>query len=95
MRGPLLYCLEACDNGADLNALSLPADAGLGAEWRADLLGGVMVIRGEAQRDQSEDWGETLYRAEGSGTERVAMTAVPYYAWANRGKGEMVVWVRE
>jgi uncharacterized protein len=32
-----------------------------------------------------------------SGTENIAtqkqsFTAIPYYSWANRGKGEMTVW---
>jgi hypothetical protein len=25
-------------------------------------------------------------------TQSKTITAIPYYAWANRGKGEMIVW---
>jgi DUF1680 family protein len=24
-----------------------------------------------------------------------SVTAIPYFAWANRGPGEMIVWVKE
>jgi DUF1680 family protein len=58
----------------------LPRNAGLRAEARPELLGGVTVIAGDAK--------------DGSG-KPVGITAVPYYAWANRGKGAMTVWVRE
>jgi DUF1680 family protein len=48
-RGPLVYCVEGVDNGR-LNDLYLPDDAALTVEHRPDLLGGVMVIRGEGER---------------------------------------------
>jgi hypothetical protein len=57
----------------------VPDDARLTAEPRADLLGGVTVLRG-AVRD-----------AEGKPLELVA---IPYYAWSHRGPGEMAVWLR-
>ena len=72
MRGPIVYCLEAADHPeADVLELSLPREAELTAEHRANLLGGVTVIR-----------------AKGAG-----LTAVPYYAWANRDPGAMTVWM--
>jgi len=80
MRGPVVYCLEGIDNGGRALDIVLPKDAPLTAEHRADLLGGVTVILGRG-----------LVR----GTEPVALTAVPYYAWQNRGIGEMAVWVIE
>jgi len=81
MRGPVIYCLEAIDQaGADVFKLALPPEAALRAEHRADLLGGVTVIQGKALAD---------------GQKPVAITAVPYYAWANREKGAMTVWINE
>jgi len=74
MRGPIVYCLEAADHpDADVLELSLPREAKLAAEHRADLLGGVTVLR-----------------AKGAD-----ITAVPYYAWANRDPGAMTVWMDE
>ena len=81
MRGPVIYCLEAVDQaGADVFKLALPPDAALRSEHRADLLGGVTVIQGKALAD---------------GQRPVTLTAVPYYAWANREKTPMTIWVNE
>lgn len=78
MRGPLLYCLEGQDNpGQSVSNLVLAAESGLTAERRPDILGGVTVIKGEAL----------------AGTNRLAVTAVPYFAWANRGHNPMSVWI--
>jgi DUF1680 family protein len=81
-RGPIVYCVEWPDveNGGVLNLL-LPADEGLEAEYRADLLGGVNVIKGRA----------LSYNLKGR--QERPFTAIPYYAWANRGPGEMAVWL--
>lgn len=72
-RGPLVYCLEAADNGAATGTLTLPLTTPLSHEFRADLLKGLEVITGK------------------SGDQTV--TAIPYFAWANRGRGEMRVWI--
>jgi len=81
MRGPVVYCVEAADNpGLNAGSLVLPRDAALKAEHRAGLLGGVTVIRGKGL----------------AGGKRPAdFTAVPYYAWQNRGVGQMAVWLIE
>ncbi|MBS1876243.1 MAG: glycoside hydrolase family 127 protein [Acidobacteria bacterium] len=43
--GPLIYNVEAVDQ--DIAAASLKPGAPLAAEWRADLLGGVAVVKGQ------------------------------------------------
>jgi uncharacterized protein len=45
-RGPLVYCFEGVDNAGRAADIVLPRDPKFTAEWRADLLGGLMVIRG-------------------------------------------------
>ena len=81
MRGPLVYCLEAPDlPGVDLFRLAVPSTAELRAAPRPDLLGGVTVIQGPALAD---------------GKTAVQMLAIPYFAWANRTRGAMTVWVQE
>jgi DUF1680 family protein len=81
MRGPIVYCLEAVDHpDVDVLTMSLPPRASLKATHRTDLLRGVTVIEGEA------------LKADGSAAK---LTAVPYYAWTNREKGAMTVWIKQ
>ena len=86
-RGPLVYCIEWPDvkDGKILN-LVLRDDARLSVCERPDLLGGVACISGVAEGEYCIDRGGVESRT-------VAFTAIPYYAWAHRGRGEMAVWV--
>jgi len=82
-RGPLLYCAEWCDQpGKRVANLLLADDVPLETRWRSDLPGGLMAITGRVRALQ------------GDGTLREQdFTAIPYYAWAHRGPGEMAVWL--
>ena len=93
-RGPVVYCLEECDNGADLADIELPRRAALTAE-RSKLLSGCVVIKGEGTRRLRDGWEDTLYRTARSKRAPVAIQAVPYCLWNNRDEGEMRVWIRE
>ncbi len=99
-RGPLLYCFEGVDNpGVELRDVVVPAAAAVQAEFAPGLLGGVAVLRVPAQAvPPDERWAGSLYRpaepqAAAAGRP-LTLTAVPYYAWANREPGAMRVWVR-
>lgn len=99
MRGPLVYCLEAVDNpDVDVRDVILPDEAEIEAKHRPELLGGVTTLS-FAGRVAPVDraWDGTLYREDAGGAAHVAeagqVTAVPYYAWANREPGSMRVWV--
>jgi uncharacterized protein len=76
-RGPLVYAAEAVDNGGRVLDLLLPQDAELTEAYREDLLGGIVTLAGRARRGASE----------------VPFVAIPYFSWANRGPGEMSVWI--
>ena len=93
-RGPVVYCLEEADNGPALNRLVLERGAELSCKEKPDLLGGVVTVQAEALREKDAE-SELLYRTEAPSYETVPVTFIPYYAWANRGMGEMSVWVRE
>ncbi len=84
-RGPLVYCAEWPDNDGKVANFIRPDAAPLAAETRADLLGGVVVVKGEAQA-LVEKAGRPL-------VEKKPIVLVPYYSWANRGPGEMEVWI--
>jgi DUF1680 family protein len=85
-RGPLMYCLEGIDNGGKIFPLVLPDDARLAIQPRPELLGGVTVISGQGQAARRQADGTVT-------TEPATLTAIPYYAWCNRGAGQMQVWL--
>jgi len=91
-RGPLVYCLEACDQTVPLSRLALPPAAPLRAVKRPKLLGGVVVLKGTGEAASEEDWTGKLYRPYAA-PQRVPVTAIPYYAWDNREAGPMEVWL--
>jgi len=85
-RGPLVFAAEWPDNGGRALNVVVPDDAALSTEFRRDLLGGVQVITGNAQEVTRGADGRTESRPH-------RLVAIPYYAWANRGAGEMQVWL--
>jgi hypothetical protein len=86
-RGPLVYCAEWPDNAGRALHIVVPDDAVLESAFRSDLLGGVQVIRGGVRTITEDSRGGTAPTAAHE------LTAIPYYAWANRGMGEMAVWM--
>lgn len=100
MRGPLLFCVEQADNpDIDPRDLVLPATPSWNVEHRPDLLGGVTVLSGPATaREPAPEWNVPLYRVNPPSSvaagRAVRVTAIPYYAWANRQPGRMQVWLR-
>ncbi len=86
-RGPLVYCVEWPDNGGSALNLVIPDNAVLRGEYRPDLLNGMEVITGKVQ---------AAVRGEDGVSAKVVphnLVAIPYHAWANRGMGEMTVWI--
>ncbi|MBA4137052.1 MAG: hypothetical protein C0518_07030 [Opitutus sp.] len=92
-RGPIVYCLEEIDNGPGLNRLAIPSDAVLHPRFKPNLLGGVGVIEAAVQRVAVP--GEELYSTTSPTSEATQLRAIPYALWANRGEGEMLVWINE
>jgi hypothetical protein len=105
-RGPLVYCVENHDNPTalvpDLAVAPVAGapDGGFRAEWQPDVLRGVALLRGPGQGPcapcTAGDPGP-LYRRAGSVTtvpgHDLEITAIPYYAWGNRGDAVMRVWL--
>ena len=89
-RGPLVYCLEQVDQSAKLGDIHIGADSPFETEYRKDLLGGVVVLKGLGRI--GGDSGRSLYRNIQPGSP-VPVVAVPYYAWDNRANGAMKVWM--
>jgi DUF1680 family protein len=85
-RGPVIFAVEGIDNDNRVFDLFLPDAAALGAEFRPDLLNGVTIISGNAVEVSKTPAGKTVESSR-------PFLAVPYYAWANRGPGRMLVWL--
>ncbi len=86
-RGPVVYAAEWPDNpGGRVRNLLLPDSSPLYAEFRPALLNGVTVVTAKAYA--------LAYDAQDKVTKtEQTLTAIPYYAWANRGRGQMIVWL--
>lgn len=81
-RGPIVYSLEGVDNGGRVVDAVIPLTAMFTPVFQGELMGGVMVLRADLREAALPMAATRIY------------TAVPYFAWANRGRGEMVVWIR-
>ena len=95
-RGPVVYCLEEIDNGANLSQIEISPSAEFKCEYRPELLKGVAEITVPARRVTEKGWDEYELYADDHEPQYEEFTArlIPYYAWNNRGVGEMCVWVR-
>ena len=105
-RGPLVYCFEGTDNlTASLPDLALAPvqsdpEGGFCAEAQPPLLRGVTLLRGPGSSVCAPCMAQEqapLYGPWDSGTPvaryPLPVTAIPYYAWGNRGDCHMTVWV--
>lgn len=81
-RGPIVYSLEGVDNGGRVVDAVIPLTAPFAPVFQGELMGGVMVLRADLREAALPMAATRIY------------TAIPYFAWANRGRGEMVVWIR-
>jgi len=85
-RGPVVFCAEGADNGGKVRNLMLPDAAALAAKRQPSLLGGVVTLTGTAQSLTAGPNGSVVKSPK-------AITMIPYYAWCNRGRNEMEVWL--
>lgn len=95
-RGPLVYCLESTDlpEGLAIDRIVLPREAKWTAARRADLLGGVVVLKTDAFALPTREVTAGLYRRVPAGSLKPQpIQLIPYYAWNNRGSVDMSVWL--
>jgi DUF1680 family protein len=79
-RGPIVYCIEDTDFSGFIDGLAVPATAHYSIEARP-LLGGLTVV--------------TVGGATVNGKAVAPVTAIPYFAWDNRGLAPMAVWLKQ
>jgi uncharacterized protein len=84
-RGPIVYCLEGKDQ-ADSTVFNkiVSLKGTIDAQYNPNLLNGIVTLKGRA-----ESIGKSgIVRDE-------EFTAIPYYAWDNRGADQMEVWIAD
>ena len=87
-RGPLVYCIEGPDNkDSSVMNIVVKKDEAIRDTYKPDLLNGVTVLEMKGSSTKRQLNSDDLLYSEQE------VTAIPYYAWANRGPSEMEVWI--
>ncbi|MFY9997304.1 MAG: glycoside hydrolase family 127 protein [Leclercia sp.] len=97
-RGPVVYCLEQADNGSELHNLSLDKHSQFVEVAGTGVMANKILIQAQGHRqalDAPQD--RPLYQFDQpmARTEPQTLTFIPWFSWANRGEGEMRIWVDE
>lgn len=96
-RGPLVYCLEGMDTGADtIDDLLIPSDVRLKTEEREIEGRSITGLTGTfLKKEHSQNYSrDALYQDYiEEGWEPVTIRMIPYFAWDNRGMDEMRIWM--
>lgn len=87
--GPIVYCLEGIDNGSNLRDIAI-CEA-LDLKMKYDEVLGLDVIEAKGYRRDPENFAE-LYQPLKNKYIPQILKFIPYYAFANRGQTEMIVW---
>jgi DUF1680 family protein len=88
MRGPIVYCFEGADNGTAVENLVIPPGTEFTPKYEREVLNGVTVLTGTAT---------AVFQNEARQVTPIPfkVTAIPYYANANRGTTPMQVWMAD
>ncbi|MFO7656092.1 MAG: glycoside hydrolase family 127 protein [Bacteroidales bacterium] len=94
--GPVVYCLESLDipQNHRIFDILLPGDIGLAKKAITIDNAAMIALEGKALAVQSGSWDNKLYKdVSESKSVPVNFRLIPYYAWGNRGRSEMTVWI--
>lgn len=97
-RGPLVYCLEQADNGEQLHNLWLPASASFTTIQGRGVFAHKVLIQAEGvKKTASDPERQPLWHFDHApaAQQTQTLTFIPWFCWANRGEGEMRIWVNE
>jgi uncharacterized protein len=93
-RGPVVYCLESADlPNQNVFDVVIPSAIKLQPVPMKIADGNVMALTGQAKLLENSNWKNSLYKEINTNTKPVTVKLIPYYAWANRGKTDMSVWL--
>lgn len=91
--GAIIYCIEERDNGKNLETIFIDPNSTMKKIYRKDVLGGITVIEADAYRKNVQTWEHSLYKPIADTWKKTKLYAVPWFCFANRGEGEMLVWI--
>jgi uncharacterized protein len=86
-RGPLVYCFEHADNDGKTMNIVIRDNAAFKTEFRPDMLNGIVAISSDAPVVNISDNGLSVKPVIKN------VLAIPFFSWANRGEGQMQVWM--
>lgn len=97
LRGPVVYCAEEADNGKALREIHIKTPAKIKESITGEFGYDVTALSVKASRIKSVGEGissTSLYKVyTGKTEENIDLKLIPYYLWANRGEGEMSVYL--
>ncbi|MBF0575255.1 glycoside hydrolase family 127 protein [Dysgonomonas sp. GY617] len=92
-KGPVVYCLESNDlPKQDIFQVVIPSDTKFTPITMNIDNSKFMALEGQAYIENS-NWDNTLYREVSPVNKLSSVKLIPYYAWGNRGKSDMTVWM--
>lgn len=90
MMGPIVYCAEGVDNqGINLHRLAFSTKLNPSIEYSSEY--GMNQVEVDGYLCASSN---SLYRPLTNGYQSIRIKLIPYYAFANRGESDMLVWMR-
>jgi hypothetical protein len=93
-KGPMVYCLESADlPGHKISDVQIISAIRFKQEEMKIDGGRVMALTGRTHLRTDNEWGNKLYKEINTKYKPVTIKLIPYYAWANRGKTDMRVWL--
>lgn len=94
-RGPVVYCLESADlpAGVAVSDIIIPSNGRFKPVNKQISGGRVNALEGQVLQLNNNNWNNKLYRTLNTATKPVTVQLIPYYAWANRGRTDMRVWL--
>ena len=88
--GPLVYAAEGVDNGKELNAILLDTSEKPKPVWNQMYGLYDLIAKGERELPYEKH----IYSEEKPTKMRCSVRLIPYFAFANRGASDMLVWLR-
>ena len=89
MRGPVVYCAEEKDNGKYLRDIALDFSSDIEEIHSEEYSLPVLQMKGFRRKPE-----ERLYYKKNDSREEITVKLIPYFAFANRGESEMLVWMQ-